>query len=178
VTDFCAREAKMGLPTDGSSPAKPRRKPYRNRLKPAQAEAALKASRGLLEPAARALGVERSSLQSMCKRYARLETVRREQHQIMGDFTESKMFRMIDKEHWPAIAFYLSQQHKDRGYRGTVQFGDTVNNSVTIGSVVVKPSGKFVGVDGQVIKHESVDAPSVHRGSALIDGKSDEPDSQ
>jgi hypothetical protein len=94
-------------------------------LKPAQAEAALKASRGLLEPAARALGVERSSLQSMCKRYARLETVRREQHQIMGDFTESKMFRMIDKEHWPAVAYYLTSQHADRGYavRSTLDTG-------------------------------------------------------
>jgi hypothetical protein len=139
--ETAAREAKMSLEQPENSPPKSRRKPHRMRLKPAEAEAALKASRGLLEPAARALGVSRTSLQTMVKRYARLETVRREQRQVLGDFAEGKMVRMMDKEHWPAIQFYLLTQCKDRGYvlpKGT-QLGDVTNNTMVVSSVIVQP---------------------------------------
>jgi hypothetical protein len=69
----------------------------------------------LLEPAARALGVGRGNLHQMLKRYARLEAVRQEQRQVMGDF-ESKTFESMSEKHWPSIQYYLSTQCKDRGY--------------------------------------------------------------
>jgi hypothetical protein len=50
---------------------------------------------GLLEPAARALGVGRGNLHRMLERYARLEAVRQEQRQVMGDFAESKTFELM-----------------------------------------------------------------------------------
>ena len=50
---------------------------------------------GLLEPAARALGVGRGNLHQMLERYARLEAVRREQRQVMRDFAESKTFELM-----------------------------------------------------------------------------------
>jgi hypothetical protein len=74
--------------------------------------------------------------------------VRQEQRQVMNDFTESKMFRLIDREHWPAIQFYMLTQCRDRGYtlpKGTALGGDTTNN-VVIGSVTITPikSGDFL----------------------------------
>ena len=55
----------------------------------------------MLEPAARALGVGRGNLHQMLKRYARLEAVRQEQRQVMGDF-ESKTFESMSEK---ALAF-------------------------------------------------------------------------
>ena len=52
----------------------------------------------------------------MLKRYARLEAVRQEQRQVMGDFAESKTFELMSEKHWPSIQYYLSTQCKDRGY--------------------------------------------------------------
>jgi hypothetical protein len=77
------------------------------RPKQAEVEAALRASKGLLEPAARALGVGRGNLRQMLKRFARLEAVRQEQRQVMGDFAESKTFELMSEKHWPSIQYYL-----------------------------------------------------------------------
>jgi hypothetical protein len=164
----------MSLEQPANSPAKPRRRPHRNRVRLADVEAALKASRGLLEPAARAVGTTRGSLTNMLKRYARLETVRREQHQVMGDFAESKLFKLIDRDHFPAVSYYLSNLHKDRGYSSTGLGGDMVNN-VTIGTVnvVSVPSGTFLPAADGVVIGPAGDAPSVHRGSKTIDHEPD-----
>jgi hypothetical protein len=141
------------------------------RVKPGEAEAALKASHGLLAPAARALGTTRSSLQTMVKRYARLEKVRQEQRGVMGDFTESKMFELIGEKHWPAIQFYLSTQCRDRGYvlpKGTALNTGDVSN-VTINSVIIRTveSGRYlteppVEIDGRSLigGREAIDATS------------------
>ena len=127
-------------------PSNPRRKPHRLRPKQAEVEAALKASKGLREPAARALGVGRGNLHQMLKRYARLEAVRQEQRQVMGDF-ESKTFESMSEKHWPSIQYYLSTQCKDRGYvlpKGTALNTGEVASTMVIQNVTIRRSEREI----------------------------------
>lgn len=134
----------------------------------------MRASHGLLAPAARALGTSRGSLQRMVKRYASLEQARREARATMGDFAEAKQFELIGDRHWPAIQFYLMTQCRDRGYvmpKGTAVGGETTTN-ITIGAVNIMPirSGDFVGggpdadganiLGGSVIDPDEPEKPS------------------
>ena len=101
---------------------------------------------GLLEPAARALGVGRGNLHQMLKRYARLEAVRQEQRQVMGDF-ESKTFELMSEKHWPSIQYYLSTQCKDRGYvlpKGTALNTGEVASTMVIQNVTIRRSEREI----------------------------------
>jgi hypothetical protein len=168
----------MSLQQPENPAAKPRRTPHRMRVKPGAAAEALKASRGLIAPAARALGTSRSSLQTMIKRYARLEKVVREQRGTLGDFAESQMVTLMSEKHWPAIQFYLSTQCRDRGYvlpKGTALNAE-VSNTMMISSVIVNavPSGKYLAeAPGAEIE---VDGRSLLGGREVIDVKPDAPD--
>lgn len=139
-----------------------RRRPHRMRPTQLQVEAALKASHGLLEPAARSLGTSRGSLHTMIKRYARLEKVVKEQRQVMGDFAELKTFELMAEKHWPSIQYYLSTQCKDRGYvipKGTTLGGDVTNSTTVIQSVRIEavPSGRFIDDDEPLTIEGKVD---------------------
>jgi hypothetical protein len=115
------------------------------RPKQAEVEAALRASKGLLEPAARALGVGRGNLRQMLKRFARLEAV--QQRQVMGDFAESKTFELMSEKHWPSIQYYLSTQCKDRGYvlpKGTALNTGEVASTMVIQNVTIRRSEREI----------------------------------
>jgi hypothetical protein len=117
---------------------------------------ALRATHGLVEPAARILGMDGGNLRAFIRRHSRCQAVQREARARILDLAESKLIQLLNDGDWRAVQFVLITLGQERGYvlkGATVNTGD-VANTITIGSVVIEsiPSGKFVDGDGQVIE--------------------------
>ena len=81
-----------------------------------EVKAALIANRGLLNPAARHLGVTRAALTSRISGYPELQILLQECRDGVVDDAEEKLFMALDAgEKW-AIQLILSSLGKDRGY--------------------------------------------------------------
>jgi hypothetical protein len=121
---------------------------------------ALRSTHGLVEPAARLLGMDGGNLRKYIRHHAKCQAVKNEAREKIKDKAESELFQLLNQRDWRAIQFVLLTLGKSRGYvlkDTTLNTGDTTN-SVTIQNVTIQSieSGKFVGDDGQLIEHESV----------------------
>lgn len=78
--------------------------------------AALEQTHGLLNPAARILGISRNAIGDRVKRNPELEAVRKSCREAALDLAEGQLIESVKKGCFPAIAFMLKTVGKDRGY--------------------------------------------------------------
>jgi hypothetical protein len=108
---------------------------------------ALRTAHGLVEPAARILGMDGSNLRKYVRHHARCQVVQREARSKVSDLAEQKLYSLIQAGDWRAISFWLLTMCKDRGYLlpKDAAIGDSTTN-VQIGSVTINPieSGRFL----------------------------------
>ena len=128
--------------------------------------AALKATNGVVEAAARRLDMDGANLRKYIRTHPRCQAVKVEAREKLLDLSEQRLFELIDQRDLKAICYHLSTQGRSRGYilpKGAALTAETTNN-VVIQSVTIRAveSGKFVtGPD-------EVDEPSVLGGSKLL----------
>jgi transposase-like protein len=89
--------------------------PYR-KYTPEQMIKALEESKGLIAPAARALGCSRDTVRSYMKEYAEVALAERDAREATTDVAERKLYQAIENGEAWAICFYLKCQGKQRGY--------------------------------------------------------------
>jgi hypothetical protein len=125
----------------------------------------IKRHHGLLSIVAEDLGVARSPLSRVASRRAVIGRALHDAREKMGDFAESRLFKLIDLGNQRAIEFYLASVHRRRGYGPqpgeALNVGDTTN--LVIQKVIITPiaSGRFVDhattIEGESINGEIVD---------------------
>lgn len=86
------------------------------RLKPADYEAAIRESQGLVTSAARRLGVCAKTVHRAISRWASVREALEESRERLLDLTEAKLVQQINEGNMTAIIFYLKTQGKKRGY--------------------------------------------------------------
>jgi hypothetical protein len=116
---------------------------------------ALRKSHGLVEPAARLLGMDGGNLRKYIRTHAKCQAVKVEAREKIKDKAESELVQLLNEHDWRAIQFVLLTLGKDRGYalkNATLNAGDTTNVT-TIQNVVIQsiPSGEFLGDDAHTI---------------------------
>jgi transcriptional regulator with XRE-family HTH domain len=104
----------------GKAPAKPKPRPLKrppNSLTIADVAKALAATAGILTPAARRLGVDRTTLWRFTQKHpeevAEAKLAAKE-HAL--DVAETKLVEGINRGEFPFVRFYLESQGKERGY--------------------------------------------------------------
>jgi hypothetical protein len=112
---------------------------------------ALKVSHGLVEPAARLLGMDGGNLRKYIRTHGKCRVVQLEAREKIKDKAESELFQLLNAHDWRAIQFTLLTLAKTRGYvlkDATLNTGDT-HNVTTIQNVVVQSisSGEFIDPD-------------------------------
>ena len=91
------------------------KRPYR-KYSQEQMIKALEESRGLIAPAARALGCSRDTIRSYLEEYTAVGQAKLDQREAVTDMAENALYQAIlDREAW-AVCFYLKCMAKDRGY--------------------------------------------------------------
>ena len=91
------------------------RQPYRKYTQE-QMIKALEESKGLIAPAARALGCSRDTIRSYLEEYTAVAQAKLDQREAVTDMAENALYQAIlDREAW-AVCFYLKCMAKDRGY--------------------------------------------------------------
>jgi DNA-binding transcriptional MerR regulator len=91
------------------------RQPYRKYTQEQMIEA-LEQSKGLIAPAARALGCSRDTIRSYLEEYTAVAQAKLDQREAVTDMAENALYQAIlDREAW-AVCFYLKCMAKDRGY--------------------------------------------------------------
>jgi hypothetical protein len=91
------------------------KRPYRKYTQE-QMIRALEESKGLIAPAARALGCSRDTIRSYLEEYAEVAQAIKDQREAVTDMAENALYQAIlDREAW-AVCFYLKCMAKDRGY--------------------------------------------------------------
>jgi hypothetical protein len=120
---------------------------------------ALRKSHGLVEPAARLLGMDGGNLRKYIRTHAKCQAVKVEAREKIKDKAESELVQLLNEHDWRAIQFVLLTLGKDRGYalkNATLNTGD-VSNSVTIQNVTIQSieSGRFLDGDGSTLEHDS-----------------------
>lgn len=81
-----------------------------------EALAATKDSKGLVTIIAKRLGLSRTQVYNLRKKWATLDSAIEDERESMKDFTEGKLYENISKGKEASIFFYLKTQAKDRGY--------------------------------------------------------------
>ena len=72
--------------------------------------------RGVIAMVAKSLGVSRQTIYTRIQKSKRLQKELVEARELTKDYAESKLLGFIDRNHWPALKFYLMTQARDRGY--------------------------------------------------------------
>ena len=91
------------------------KRPYRKYTQE-QMIKALEESRGLIAPAARALGCSRDTIRSYLEEYTAVGQAKLDQREAVTDMAENALYQAIlDREAW-AVCFYLKCLGKERGY--------------------------------------------------------------
>jgi hypothetical protein len=91
------------------------RQPYRKYTQE-QMIKALEESKGLIAPAARALGCSRDTIRSYLAEYEDIAQAIADQREAVTEMAENALYQAIlDREAW-AVCFYLKCMAKDRGY--------------------------------------------------------------
>ena len=110
---------------------------------------ALRSTHGLVEPAARILGMDGGNLRKYIRTHAKCQAVKIEAREKIKDKAELELFQLLNDHDFKAIQFVLLTLARDRGYvipkGAAINTGD-VSNNVVIQSVTIEaiPSGKFV----------------------------------
>lgn len=87
-----------------------------NGITAAEIVEAIKGSKGLVTVVAKRLGYSRMHVYRLLDKYATAKEALEDERESMKDFTENKLFDMIDDKIPAAVFFYLKTQAKDRGY--------------------------------------------------------------
>lgn len=110
-------------------------------LKVDEIKKALIKSKGLISPAARSLGVARQTLYRRIKNNKSLKKTVNSEREELKDFTESILLKLIKKEDFRAVKYFLSTQAKDRGYierLQTEEVGEQKKQVFKIGETVIE----------------------------------------
>jgi transposase-like protein len=91
------------------------RQPYR-KFSPEQMVRALEESKGLIAPAARALGCSRDTIRTYIDEYSAVAQAKLDQEEAVKDMAENALYAAILRGEAWAICFYLKCRAKDRGY--------------------------------------------------------------
>jgi transposase-like protein len=89
--------------------------PYR-KYTPQQIVDALIESKGLIAPAARALGCSRDTIRSYLEEYTAVGQAKLDQREAVTDMAENSLYEAIRRGEAWAVCFYLKCMAKDRGY--------------------------------------------------------------
>jgi DNA-binding transcriptional MerR regulator len=91
------------------------KRPYRKYTQEQMIEA-LEQSKGLIAPAARALGCSRDTIRSYIDEYSAVAQAKLDQEEAVKDMAENALYAAILRGEAWAICFYLKCRAKDRGY--------------------------------------------------------------
>ena len=91
------------------------RQPYR-KFSPEQMVRALEESKGLIAPAARALGCSRDTIRKYLDEYGEVAQAMLDQREAVTDMAENSLYEAIRRGEAWAVCFYLKCMAKDRGY--------------------------------------------------------------
>jgi Bacterial regulatory protein, Fis family len=91
------------------------KRPYRKDTQEQMIEA-LEQSKGLIAPAARALGCSRDTIRSYLEEYPAVGQAKLDQEEAVKDMAENALYAAILRGEAWAICFYLKCRAKDRGY--------------------------------------------------------------
>ena len=91
------------------------RQPYR-KFSPEQMIKALEESKGLIAPAARALGCSRDTIRKYLDEYGEVAQAKLDQREAVTDMAENSLYEAIRRGEAWAVCFYLKCMAKDRGY--------------------------------------------------------------
>jgi hypothetical protein len=108
-----------------------RKQPYR-KFTPEQMIKALEESRGLIAPAARALGCSRDTIRTYLEEYTAVAQAKLDQHEAVKDMAENALYAAILRGEAWAICFYLKCRAKDRGYVERAELTGTNGGRVQI----------------------------------------------
>ena len=89
--------------------------PYR-KFTPEDIIGALEQSRGLIAPAARALGCSRATIRSYIDEYTEVAQAKLDQREAVTDMAENSLYEAIRRGEAWAVCFYLKCMARDRGY--------------------------------------------------------------
>jgi hypothetical protein len=92
-----------------------KKQPYRKYTQEQVIEA-LERSKGLIAPAARALGCSRDTIRSYLEEYPAVWQAKLDQHEAVKDMAENALYAAILRGEAWATCFYLKCMAKDRGY--------------------------------------------------------------
>ena len=92
-----------------------KKQPYRKYTQEQVIEA-LEQSKGLIAPAARALGCSRDTIRSYLEEYTAVAQAKLDQREAVTDMAENALYAAILRGEAWAICFYLKCMAKDRGY--------------------------------------------------------------
>jgi hypothetical protein len=124
----------------------------RYELTPEEVNDAIIRCKGVLSEAATLLGVRRLWLRNFITDRKSCAAVYKEAREEMGDVAECRLYELIEAGHFPAIVFYLSTVHKNRGYgQGrNAQVPGITNAAIThidTVNIVAIPSGTYLSAD-------------------------------
>ena len=91
------------------------KRPYRKYTQE-QMIKALEESKGLIAPAARALGCSRDTIRSYLEEYTAVGQAKLDQREAVTDMAENSLYEAIRRGEAWAVCFYLKCMAKDRGY--------------------------------------------------------------
>ena len=91
------------------------KRPYRKYTQE-QMIKALEESKGLIAPAARALGCSRDTIRTYLEEYTAVAQAKLDQREAVTDMAENALYAAILRGEAWAICFYLKCMAKDRGY--------------------------------------------------------------
>jgi DNA-binding transcriptional MerR regulator len=91
------------------------KRPYR-KYSQEQMIKALEESKGLIAPAARALGCSRDTIRSYLEEYTDVAQAKLDQQEAVKDMAENSLYEAIRRGEAWAVCFYLKCMAKDRGY--------------------------------------------------------------
>ena len=92
-----------------------KKQPYR-KYSQEQVIEALEQSKGLIAPAARALGCSRDTVRSYLEEYIAVGQAKLDQREAVTDMAENSLYEAIRRGEAWAVCFYLKCMAKDRGY--------------------------------------------------------------
>jgi hypothetical protein len=92
-----------------------KKQPYRKYTQEQVIEA-LEQSKGLIAPAARALGCSRDTIRTYLEEYTAVAQAKLDQREAVTDMAENALYAAILRGEAWAICFYLKCMAKDRGY--------------------------------------------------------------
>ena len=93
---------------------------------------ALEESKGLIAPAARALGCSRDTIRSYLKEYPEIAEAIEDANEAFNDLAETRLYDAVERGEAWAICFRLKTKAKNRGYVEKAEIGGANGGPVAI----------------------------------------------